>query len=362
MTKILNIISNGLRREGISTTQLAFIRAMKKDNIQMDFVAIAGSAEDVIAEFEENGCKVIRVPDREKNTAGYVWSLYRLLKKEKYNAVHVHGSSAILAIDLLTAKLAGVPVRIAHSRSTRCEHEKVDRLLRPIFYRSYTHAYASGREAGEWLFPGKEFTVLHNGKDLTKFCFSPEIRKAVRERYDLEGKTAVGFVGNLNRVKNIPFLLDVMTQYSRMEPDSAFFIMGDGAERAYAEAEMEKRGLAGKTVFTGRIPNVHEMLQAMDIMLLTSLYEGLPNVVLEWQAEGLPCVISDGITRECAPSDLVTFLPLEAGALAWAEKIRKSYAAPGTAGKTPRKQRQHCRRPALIFRKRPGIWKRFMKA
>lgn len=321
--KILNIVTSGLQREGISTTQLEFMRAMRKEKIAIHMAAVHNNAPDLMADFECAGCKVIEFPDRKEHVIKYLLFLYQQLKQEKYDAVHVHGSSAIMCLDLLAAKLAGVSVRIAHSRNTRSDHDKVDKLLRPLFYRSYTHAFSCGQEAGEWLFGGREFTTIHNGKDLAKFKFSPEIRGGIRERNGLQDHVAVGFVGNLNQQKNIPFLMEVIGAYHRIDPNSEFYIMGDGAERDYAVEMVERLGLGKKVHFTGRISNVHEMLQAMDIMLLPSLFEGLPNVVLEWQAEGLPCLISDRITRECAPSDLVTFKPLEDGAEAWAAKLHE---------------------------------------
>lgn len=321
MTKVLNIITGGLGREGISMTQLEFMKAMKKDEVQVDIAAVHADAKDVINDFIAAGCKVIKFPDRRKELISYICFLYKLIKSEKYDVVHVHGSSALMSIDLLTAKIAGVRVRIAHSRNTLSNHKKVDKLLRPLFYRSFTHAFACGKDAGEWLFGNREFTIVHNGKNLEKFNYSSKIREIIRDKYNLRDNIAIGFVGNLNKQKNIPFLADVICAYNQINPNSKFFIMGDGAEKAELVAKLSAYGVEDKVILTGRIANVHEMLQGMDLMLLPSLFEGLPNVVLEWQAEGLPCVISDVITRECAPTNLVTFMPLEAGAEDWAKKI-----------------------------------------
>lgn len=321
MIKVLNIITGGLGREGISMTQLEFMKVMKKDEVQVDIAAVHDDEDDVINDFSVAGCKVIKFPDRKRELFKYIIYLYKLIKSEKYDVVHVHGSSAIMCIELLTAKFAGVHVRIAHSRNTLSDYEKIDRLLRPLFYGSYTHALACGKEAGEWLFGKREFTVIHNGKDLERFSYSPTKRELIRKKYNLCDEIAIGFVGNLNKQKNIPFLLEVISAYNRKNPNSRFFIMGDGPEKDALVAEINKQGIQDKVNLTGRIPNVHEMLQGMDLMLLPSLFEGLPNVVLEWQAEGLPCLVSNTITDECAPSELVTFLPLEVGAEEWANKI-----------------------------------------
>lgn len=97
--------------------------------------------------------------------------------------------------------------------------------------------------------------------------------------------------------------------------------MGEGETRQQVEALTVSEGLESYVVFTGSISDVDEMLQAMDVMVLPSFYEGLPLVVVEWQMAGLPCVVSERVSKECAYTDLVHFLPLESGHAVWADKI-----------------------------------------
>lgn len=84
--------------------------------------------------------------------------------------------------------------------------------------------------------------------------------------------------------------------------------------------KVNKLGLSDKVIFTGTIPDVHLKLQAADVMIFPSLYEGLPNVVLEWQALGLPCIISDTITKECAVSNLIYFESIKNNPELWANR------------------------------------------
>ena len=76
-----------------------------------------------------------------------------------------------------------------------------------------------------------------------------------------------------------------------------------------------------KVFFLGSRSDVDALIQALDIMVFPSLFEGMPNVVLEWQIAGLPALISDTITRECGIMDSVSYLPLKKGAKYWAEQI-----------------------------------------
>lgn len=319
--KVLNIMSGGLRREGITTTQLEFLRHMDRDGLQIDIGAVTKNDPKVIAEFEEIGCRVIVFPDRKKKLPAYVRALYRQIKKEKYDVLHVHGSSTLLTIELLTAKLAGVPVRIAHSRNTQCDHNTVNRLLRPLFLSCCTHALACGEEAGQWLFGSRPFTIVHNGKDLESFRFDPEKRRSIREQYGLGDAVAVGFVGNIIEQKNVPFLLEVFHSYLQSCPNARLFVIGEGDLRQQMEEKAAQLGMADRVTFTGRIYNVPELLHGMDMMLLPSLFEGLPNVVLEWQAAGLPSLVSDRVTKECKVCDLVTFLPVDQGMEVWTEQM-----------------------------------------
>lgn len=319
--KVLNIMTGGLRREGITSSQLVLCRNMNMSGIEMHIAAVHNNESDVIQEFENLGCKIIVFPDRQNNLLQYSKKLYQTIKEEKYDIVHVHGSSALLSIELLIAKFGGVKTRIAHSRNTRCNNVMMDRILRPIFYKSYTYAIACGKEAGDWLFGKHPFVIFHNGKELDIFKYSEATRNRIRTDFSLNNSLAIGYVGNINYVKNIPFLLEVFKSVLTYKSNAKLFIIGDGPERDKMQELSKELELENDVFFTGRISNVSEMIQAMDIMLLPSLYEGLPNVVLEWQIAGLPSIISNNITRECGVTDLVEYLPIDQGIDTWVKKI-----------------------------------------
>lgn len=145
----------------------------------------------------------------------------------------------------------------------------------------------------------------------------------MRKQFEIGDNVAIGFVGNLNMQKNIPFLLEVIKCNDEINPNCMYFLMGDGPERDNIKVKLREAGLLDKVIMTGRISNISEMLQGMDIMLLPSLFEGVPNVVLEWQAAGLPSIISERITKECKVCDLVKFLPIDQGTEQWITEIGK---------------------------------------
>jgi len=284
-------------------------------------VKIEGLSSDETAEaFQKLGAGVVSLPDRKKHTALYFRRLVRLLRRNRYDILHVEGSSRTMTLELLAAWLAGVPVRIAHSRNTQCCHGLAHRLLKPFFYLLYTEAFACGNEAGRWLFGGRSFRVLYNGKDFRRFHYSDALREDARRRLGLADQAVFVHVGNFRECKNHPFLLEIYREIRAIRPDSLLYLMGEGERMEAMKDYAEKLGIADGVVFAGNVEDVPYRLQAADAALFPSFYEGLPNVVLEWQAMGIPCLISDRITGECALTDLVSFLPLEAGAAAWAGK------------------------------------------
>lgn len=293
------------------------------NKFQIDVAAVHNNSPEMIDEYKKAGCNVIVFPDRMNETVKYFFELTKYLKKSRYDIIHVHGSSALMSLELLAAKLAGVPVRIAHSRNTKANNVRADKLLRPIFNYLYTSGIACGKEAGKWLFGEKEFTVLHNGKDFSKFCYDSKIREKERKKYNLDGKTVIGHVGAFNYQKNQEYLVKVFMEYLRKNENAVLYLIGDGDEKSAVQARAKELNVESKIIFAGNVRDVPQRLQAMDIMAFPSRFEGLPNVVLEWQAEGLPCLISDKITKECAPSDLVKFASIEDDPKIWADKMEQ---------------------------------------
>lgn len=321
--KIFNIITSGLRREGITSTQLEFVKHLDRNRFAMTMAAVHNNDAETVKAFEKLGCRIAVLPERRERTDKYFWALVRELKAEKPDIVHIHGSSAVMTMELLAAKIAGVKSRIVHSRNTKADQAVADKLLRPLFYCLYTDALACGEDAGKWLFGNRPFTVIHNGKDFTQFTYNQALRERMRGREQLEGQIVVGHVGRFGYQKNHEFLLRVFAEFLKKHGNAVLYLMGEGGLKEAEEKHARDLGMEQNVRFVGTVTNVAERLQGMDIMVFPSRFEGLPNVVLEWQAEGLPCLISDAITKECAPSDLVEFASIEDEPQIWAEKMEQ---------------------------------------
>ncbi len=106
--KLLNVITSGINREGITTTQLEYFGAMDKTDMQVDMASVGNSNPEVFALFEAMNMRVIQLPKRKKHVIKYIFALWKLMRKEHYDVVHVHGSSCLMSIELLIAKLCGI--------------------------------------------------------------------------------------------------------------------------------------------------------------------------------------------------------------------------------------------------------------
>lgn len=319
--KILVISTNGIIKDGITEWIISIFGAMDKTGIQVHTVAFENADLKVLESVCKAGIIPHLLPSR-KLIAQYCCELRKLMREMRFDVVHVCGNSATVAIELSLAKLAEVRMRIAHSHNTRCSHPVIDKALRPVMNRTLTDRVACGKDAGEWLFGNKRFSVIPNGKDIDRFRFRPDIRTRARKSLGLsDSQIAIGHVGMFTEQKNHAFLFKVFYELKRRNNRYHLYLMGDGRLRSELQDEVKRLGISDDVSFLGWRKDVPELLNAMDCMVFPSLFEGLPNVVVEWQINGLPCVLSSEITRECAFTSLVRFISLSESALRWGNAV-----------------------------------------
>lgn len=321
--RILQIPTGGLFSDGILSCIVEYMTAMDKSEMDIKVLATNNPEKSVVEKVENSGCRVVSIPYRKKNIVKYFFALYKYISKEKIDVVHVHGSSAIMSVELVAARLAGCKVRIAHSHNTTCENQKADKILRPVFNRNYTTAFACGQDAGRWMFGKRKFTIIPNGRNLKKYEYDSKKRIEYRNKLGIPSDTLViGHVGRFNRQKNHEYLVHVFGEVYKKKRNSYLVLIGTGEKVGEIKNLVKELELENNVIFTGVIENVSDYLSAFDIMLLPSLYEGLPLVVIEWQIAGLPCIVSDTVTKECAITSLVKFESIRKKPETWAYDIR----------------------------------------
>ena len=307
--RVLELISTPMKLNGQTLFPLRITKHMK--HVRADFLSYHLGSNEVRAEAESMGGKVYIAPHRLKHPLRYLRFTSKLIRKQGYDIVHCHGNSCTLAIDLLAAKLGGAKVRIAHSHNSQCKFAVVHHVLRPLFNRLYTHAMACGEEAGRWLFGKRKFTVIRNAIDTRAFTFDPELRARLRKEYGCEDNVVLGCVASLTDIKNHAFLLKVFAGILERNPSYLLILAGDGPLRENLEQQARDLDIADRVRFLGSRSDIPQLLQMMDVMALPSLFEGFPTVALEWQCAGLPVVMSENITPDCAFTRYVHFRPLD---------------------------------------------------
>jgi len=323
--KILTISSSGFNiNDGIGTVLYDYYSRFDLNQFEVHLVVAGKYNCEVISKFENIGVVPQFLPSRNKEVFKYFYNLIQLIKSEKYDIVYTNGSSALLSVDLFAAKISGCKCRVVHSHNTKCDHERLDWLLRPALYALYTDAFACGDDAGKWLFRDRKFRIIRNGRSVQQYKYNAKERDNMRKKLAIpEGCVAVGHVGTFNEQKNQAFLVQVFFELLKKKSNAMLFLIGDGSKRKDVQKTTQELGIEKQVVFVGSTGDVPQFLQAMDTMVLPSLHEGLPLVVVEWQLAGLPCLVSDTVTKECVFTNLVEFESLDNGSAVWANHLLK---------------------------------------
>ena len=315
--RVLEVLTVRFSENGVTAFVLQMLRHADPGRVSFGLVCPNEPPADVAAELRSRGVEIVVLPMRNRNPLLYISRLARVVRCGNYAAVHAHGNSATLYVEMLAAKRGGAHVRIPHSHNTTCSMKAADRLLRPLFRASYTHALACGAAAGRWLYGDAPFTVIPNAVDTERFAFSTAERTRIRTSLGLAADAPVWIhVGTFNRQKNHAFLLELFAQYVKEQPGATLLLLGDGSLRAQIESDAAARGLSERVRFLGAVRDVAPYLSAADRFLLPSLHEGLPFTLLEAQCAGLPCLVSDAVTQEARLTPLAAYQPLSSPA-AW---------------------------------------------
>jgi glycosyltransferase involved in cell wall biosynthesis len=317
---------------GVETWLLNVLKYIDRDLLQFHFCTCGSKAGLYADEIASLGGIVVRCP-KSTNLWSFGRSFRKMLREGKYDVIHSH-VYLFSGVILRWAKDEGIAIRIAHCHASR--DDKPDtlarryyrRLMRAWINRYSTYGLATSELAAVELFGDSwnsedRFRVLHCGIDLSTFD-EPIDRNAIRKDLGLPlDAPVVGHVANFLRAKNHAFILDVATKVLTSHPEVHFLFVGDGPLRSRIQAEARARGLSSRTHFVGTRTDVPRLMRgAMDLYLFPSINEGFGLTLLEAQAAGLRCLVSDGVPREVNCSTGFTeFLPLSAGTDYWAEKL-----------------------------------------
>lgn len=249
-------------------------------------------------------------------------------KHHEFRVVQGHMTSTA-GIYLPIAKKCGVPVTVAHSRNAGvakgAKGIATKFFRRKLVYKA-DYCFACSQLAGEDVF-GKEAVrqgrvkIIHNAIDAGRFTYNAGKRAQVRERLGLTGHFVLGHVGRFNYQKNHPYLIELFAAVCKMRQDAVMLLLGEGPDMERIKEQCRQLRIEERVRFLGNQKRPEDYYQAMDIFVLPSFYEGLPGVLVEAQASGLQCFVSDTVTKEAQATDFVTYLSITQPAAEWAKKI-----------------------------------------
>lgn len=332
MVKRLLCIVGSMNAGGAETFLMKVYRELDKTKYQMDF-AVAEKQEGFYdKEIIALGGKIYHITPKSKGAFKNFNDIRRIVKKEKYNYVLRTSQHSLSALELLAARTGGARVRIfrsSNSNTTTGSNKQMVLhricLFMPKFFANVR--IAPSTEAAEYMF-GKNCVkngvakLVPNGVDMDVYQFSLDNRVKYREEFQvLDNQLLVGHVGRFNQQKNHRYLIKIFSELVKKEPSARLVLVGAGELKEEIECLVRSYNLDKNVIFAGLRKDVSGLLSAFDVFLFPSFYEGMPNTVIEAQATGLPCLISDTITKECNLCNSVIFKSLEDSAEDWAASI-----------------------------------------
>lgn len=321
--KVLQVL-NGLGHGGAEAFVMNMYRNIDRGEVQFDFLVRSTDNSNYEEEVKQLGGKIYVTAPFPKNVIkNWTETKYFFKIHRDYDIVHVHANSLLYLLPLKLAKKYGVKCRIIHSHNTRSA-KKVYNILHNYNKRrvkKYTTDYfACSKIAGEWMF-NSHFNIIKNAIDTNKFRYNRNMRNELRKELNISNKFVVGHVGRFTHQKNHAFLIEVFKEILKCKNDAILVLIGDGELRSEVYEKVRKLGIEDNVVFCGSKGNVADYLNIFDVFLFPSYFEGLPIALIEAQASGIPCVISDTISDEILVTDLVHRKSLKSEAREWAEEI-----------------------------------------
>ena len=323
--RILHVIGM-MNRGGAEAFIMNIYRKIDRSKVQFDFLVHTQEVCAYDSEIVELGGRVYNALPRYTgfNHFEYVRKCRAFFsKRREYPIIHGHIRSTA-AIYLYIAKQYGLKT-IAHTHSTSSGYGIAGiarELLRyPIGYIA-DYLFACADAAGQWAYGGKAFRTIKNAIDCKQFAFDSVTRRAMREKLNMHSAFVVGHVGRLRPEKNHSFLLEIFACICAVQSEARLLLVGDGELLDAITKKATELNIINKVCFIGSVGNVQNYLQAMDVIVFPSIYEGLPVSIIESQAAGLPHVLSDVITQEVDMGmGLLEFVSLGKDAEYWAARV-----------------------------------------
>jgi len=321
---------NGIVNGGVERFILNYFNEIDKDNYDLHIISQGEEDQKCLEDFKKLGFTKYNVTKKKDSLLKNFKEIKKILKTEKFDIIHCHMSSTNL-FPLFYGFLSGVKIRISHSHLSLKKVNFTKKVLIKLGNLFATNKFACSIDASKYLFgKSKDVTIVNNAIELDKFIYNEEIRNKIRKELKIENKKVIGHIGRFVTQKNHDFLIDLFYEISKENDDYELLLIGTGELEQKIKNKVQKLNLEKKVHFLGTRSDVNDLMQAIDIFVLPSLFEGLGIVLIEAQVSGLKCLCSDTNPNEVKITNNIEFLKLDIDL--WKEKIinlnvyeRKSY-------------------------------------
>lgn len=316
---------------GVESVIVNYYRAIDKEKYQFDF--LCNSYEKIAYEDEliALGGKTYHFPARSQNMSAYRKELTKFFEEhaKEYYAIWVNVCSLANIDYLKLAKKHGIEKRIIHSHNSQNMDSKLRGILHKLNKKKIekyaTDFWACSEDAADWFYKPElkdKVIMIHNAINIDKLSFDEEKRGKYRTELGWKDAYIIGNVGRLHFQKNQQFLLEVFCEYLKIDHKARLVLVGQGEDEEILKDKVYKLGIQDKVHFAGVQYDIKGWLSAFDFFLFPSVFEGLPLVGLESQANGLPVLASkDVIPEELCINSNFSFISLSESTKRWAEKI-----------------------------------------
>jgi len=322
--RILQVV-NIMDRAGLETMLMNYYRSIDRSQIQFDFLTHRHTEGAYEQEIISMGGRVYHAPRLyPQNYIAYFKYMDQFFKEHtEYQIVHSHIDTMSI-FPLYAAKRRNVSIRISHSHSSKLDKDAkiAIKYLAKLALTKVANVYcACGERAGKFMYGNRTFRVIKNAVDLEKFKFNSELRMKTKEMLGIGNAFVIGHVGRYCYIKNQAFLMEVFYEVRKTITNVKLLLIGKGEDEAMLRIKAEELGCKDDVLFLIDRSDVDELYQAMDVFVMPSLFEGLPVVGIEAQANGLQCIVSNQISKEILLTNSIQMLSLSDTKEQWAETI-----------------------------------------
>ncbi len=318
-----------LNRGGAEANVMNYYRNINRDKIQFDFLVHRQEKGAFEEEIRMLGGRVFRLPPINPFTLKSYKKQVKMFFDENPGYQIIHGQLSELGVFIYEeAKRRNIPVIIAHAHNSRMSLD-AKALFRQWWKirmrKSVNTFFTCGQDSAKWLFGeknAKEAYTMNNAVDAVKFKFNPQIREKIRKQLMSFDKINIVNVARFDKQKNHIFLLEVFAEIISLNSNYHLYLIGNGDLKEQITKKIEELKITNYVTLLGERSDINDVLQAMDIFLFPSLFEGLPVSFIEAQASGIRSVVSTGIPNEAIIiQENVKVLSFDDSKLEWAKQI-----------------------------------------